>query len=298
MWGSLCTCRVRRADTAAAIMITTRARQLVSTNIRLPSQPEVMRRLTALLDDPEVGVGDVGALIAEDPVLAAKVLKIANSAFYGLRERCLAPQQAASVLGLKVLRNVILQACAMRQFEHLQAEDFDLRAHWRHSVLCAQLCASLAVQTTAQIELRPEELYACGLLHDLGQLVLAEALGKNYLVVLEQARRDNLPRHAVESAHLGFTHADVGGLIAEQWGLPPAATLAIGQHHELGTEGVSAIVKAADWLAHALEAGVQPDWNSLPQDLRACFASLNQEPQLLLPGWEALASKVSGISLS
>lgn len=273
-------------------MITTQARQLVSTNVRLPSQPEVMQRLTAMLEDPDVGVGDIGLLIAADPALAAKVLKIANSAFYGLRERCLAPQQAASVLGLKVLRNVILQASLMRQFEHLGSGDFDLRAHWRHSVLTAHVCARLAVLNTQPQELKPEEFYACGLLHDLGQLVLLEALGRKYLDLIVAAQRDNLPRHAVESAHLGFTHADVGALVAEQWGLPPAATAAIGLHHDRGTTGIAAIVKTADCLVHALEARTMPDWSLQPADIQETTAALQLTPAALWADLEALAARV------
>src|SRR5690349_5332565 len=116
-------------------MKTHQATRLLARNIRLPTQPAVMRKLSGLLEDPDAGARDVGQLVAEDVALSAKVLRIANSSYYGLRERCLAPQQAASVLGMKVLRNVVMQAAVMKQYEHLQGGTFDVDELWRHSIL-------------------------------------------------------------------------------------------------------------------------------------------------------------------
>jgi HD-like signal output (HDOD) protein len=277
-------------------MVTTRARQLVSSKVRLPSQPDVMQRLTAMLKDPEVGVSEIGALIAEDPALAGKVLKLANSAFYGLQERCLKVQQAASVLGLKVLRNVILQASVMQQFEHLSSEEFDVNAHWRHSLLTAHVCARLAGQSSQPMDLMPEELYACGLLHDVGQLILLEALGKNYIALVIHAEAQHLSRHAVEIAQLGFSHADVGALVAEQWGLPPSASIAIGQHHDAAVEGVAALVKTADLLVHALELHVKPDWRTLPENVREVIASQSLPPDALWDSLERFVARVGSMA--
>jgi len=212
-------------------MNTLQAQRLLARNIHLPSLPSVMRKLSALIEDPDAGARDVGQLVAEDVALSAKVLKIANSSYYGLRERCLAPQQAASVLGMKVLRNVVMQAAVMKQYEHLKSGAFDLDNLWRHSILAAQCCQFIGRKCGSRIGLAADELYICGLLHDLGQVVLLEALGKEYLKVVEHARSSNLEVHVAEEQLLGFSHPDVGALLASQWGLPDSVHRAIQFHH-------------------------------------------------------------------
>src|SRR5205085_316330 len=96
-----------------------RAKQLIAKSLSIPTLPIVVQKVEALLRDPKVGTREIGSLVAEDPPLAAKVLKIANSSYYGLREHCVSTEQATAVLGMRVLRNVVTQAAVIKQFEHL-----------------------------------------------------------------------------------------------------------------------------------------------------------------------------------
>ena len=253
-------------------MSTLQARRLLAKNVNLPTLPSVMQKLSALLQDPDTGAREVGLLIAEDVALTGKVLKIANSAYYGLRERCLAPQQAASILGIKVLRNVVMQASVMKQYDHLKGGEFDVEALWRHSILTAHCSQFLARKCQNSVGLAPDELYICGLLHDLGKVVLLDSLRAEYLAVVADSADHGSQLLRAEEERLGFTHADVGALVAQQWGLPEAVTRAIQFHHVTAEDGeedaVVLLVRATNQIAHAIQDDDPAASEILDEDLR------------------------------
>lgn len=212
-------------------MSTFQARKLVPSSISIPTLPAVVQKVQRMLENPDCGAREIGVVVAEDAPLAARVLKIANSAYYGLRERCLLPQNAAAILGVRVLRSVITQAAVMRQYEHLRGGEFDLDGLWKHSILVAQCASFLGKRCRRLTGLSPDELHVCGLLHDLGQVVLLECMRNDYLEVVRWAKQNNAPLFVAEQQRLGFTHADVGHVVAQQWGLPPQVAVAILSHH-------------------------------------------------------------------
>ena len=230
------------------------ARTALAKNLHIPTLPSVVQRISAMLDDPRAGAKEIGDVVAQDAPLSAKVLKIANSSYYGLRERCIAVQQAAAVLGVRVLRNVVLQASVIKQYEHLRAVDFDIDELWRHSILVGQGASFLARQAKARFGLTPDELYMCGLLHDLGQVVLLDSLGQAYVEIARHAKYQKVSVDKVEQASLGYDHADVGYLVADKWGLHPALASAVQLHHahgpELEKDRAASWVSAVNHLVH------------------------------------------------
>ncbi len=236
-----------------------RAKQLASKSLNIPTLPEVVRKMREMIADPKAGAADVGRLVAQDPPLAAKVLKIANSAYYGLSQRTVSTEQACTILGLRVLRNVVTQAAVMTRYEHLGGRGLDLDALWRHSQFVAQVSYQLARAARAHLGLTPEELQACGLLHDLGKVVLLESLGEEYVGALELARTQGLPMHVAEKRMLGFDHTDVGALVAVQWGLPSTVAAVIQYHHgpreAVASNRAVALVANANLLVQRTEAG-------------------------------------------
>ncbi len=200
-------------------------------NMRVPTLPALVQRLTQLIDEPNAGTADVGALIKEDPPLAGKVLRIANSSFYGLKEPCTSIEQASTVLGLRLLRNVVVQAALIQGHAHLQSLGLDLEQLWRRSVLTGRISALLARRGRSTLLPSPDEAYLTGLLHDIGQVVLLDNLGVEYVALHEDARRHNLPLHLAERRDLGMTHADVGAIVASSWSLPNIVRVGIEHHH-------------------------------------------------------------------
>jgi HD-like signal output (HDOD) protein len=206
-----------------------RARLLKS--LRVPTLPALVQRLTQLIDEPNTGTADAGALVKENPPLAGRVLRIANSSFYGLKEPCTSIEQASTVLGLRLLRNVVVQAALIQDHEHLQTLGLDLELLWRNSVLTGRISAMLARHAYSPLLPSPDEAYLTGLLHDIGQVVLLDNLGSDYVTLQETARAQSLPLHLAERRDLGMTHADVGAVVASTWALPNVVRLGIELHH-------------------------------------------------------------------
>ena len=208
------------------------AHDAISDNVTIPTIPEVVLRINQLTQDPDAGMRELGELVAEDAPLSSKVLRIANSSFYGLRQRVMSTEHATAVLGARALRNIVLQASVIQQYEHLHGQDgVDLTQLWRHSILCAQLSRRLVGRVSARIDLAPEEVYTCGLLHDIGKVVLLDCMTDRYLEAVADSRRRGVPLHESEAHVLGFDHTEVGALIAERWGLPEGVARSIRKHH-------------------------------------------------------------------
>lgn len=208
-----------------------RDRDRLLKNMRVPTLPALVQRLTRLIDEPAAGAADAGALLKENPPLAGKVLRIANSSFYGLKEPCTSIEQASTVLGLRLLRNVVVQAAVIQDHAHLQSLGFDLEQLWRRSVLTGRISSILARRARSPLLPTPDEAYLTGLLHDIGQVVLLDNLGSEYVTLHEDARRHDLTLHLAERRDLGTTHADVGALVANSWGLPGVVRMGIEHHH-------------------------------------------------------------------
>lgn len=211
--------------------MTSQSRFHLSTDLRLPTLPAHIERLTAMIDAPDACTAEVGALIKQDPSLALKVLRTANSAFYGLGEPCLSIEQASTVLGLRLLRSIVIHAALLQKYEHLEDIGLDLERLWKRSVLVGQAGALISSDSNSLVLPSPDEAYLTGLLADIGQVILLDSIGSEYVEIHARAQDHNLPLHLVERRDLGTTHADVGAMLASAWGLPLEVRLGIEWHH-------------------------------------------------------------------
>jgi putative nucleotidyltransferase with HDIG domain len=265
------------------------AQDLIQETVTLPTLPQVVARINALVDDPEVGTREIGEAVSEDAPIAAKVLKIANSAYYGLRETVLSTEHASAVLGVRQLRNIAMQASVISQFDHLEgSEQFDIDQLWRHSILTGQACAELSRRCRARIGLAPDEFHVIGLLHDMGKVLLLESMGDRYLVAAAKAAESAREGYVCEEEVLGFNHAHVGALIAAQWGLPASIVNAIQFHHGPTEEAVKDPVanllfhtnhlthavtsQDLDGAAAAFDAGTMRTLGLRPTDVEECVS--------------------------
>ena len=230
--------------------------------LRVPTLPSVVTRICSLVEDPEVGIREVGEALAEDAGMTATVLRVANSAAYGLNRQVGTTGEAATVLGARALRDMTLQAAVIREYEHLQGiAGFDVRLIWKHGALVAHLAKRIAQDLRSPTSPSPDEVYTCGLLHDLGRLVLLDGLREPYLKVLTESRRRGQPSHQLEREHLRTTHMRVGSKVIERWNLPTViAEVAMNHHGITATEaGLSEVgmVMLADILAYEVESGTR-----------------------------------------
>lgn len=245
----------------------------------LPPLPSVVLELIESLGHEELSATQYAAKISRDQALTAKLLRLANSSFYGRGRQVRSVAEAITVLGLRTVRGAVTAAGMAGSFQRHPGFDHD--TFWRHSLgsaLCAQALAIELGRDDADLA------FTVGLLHDIGRLALATAFASAYADI-EQWRHDqDCPLGDAERFVLGIDHAEVGGLIARQWNFAPAIVEAISQHHAPPATAkltLTGIAHVADAIAHALGlAGdvdesvptlLLPVWGASGLDDRACM---------------------------
>ncbi len=221
----------------------------------LPPLPDVLVKLMDHLQGDNAEIQQVALLLSHDPVLVAKVLRVANSSLYGLSRRVSTMHDAVSILGLKAVRTVVV-ATAMAAFfqsmeKPLAEAGYDARAFWRHSVGAA-LCARLVAREAGG---DPEGAFIAALLHDVGYLILASRFPAQYAQVLNYRELRDCHRIEAENAWLGFSHAQIGAAFATNWNFPAEIHDAIAYHHEPDDPKFSpmaGVTHLADIMAHVL----------------------------------------------
>jgi len=218
----------------------------------LPTLPHVVQRLAAMIGRPTVSTEEVGAIIEKDQVLAAKVLRLANSPFYGFPSRIGSVAHAVIVLGFNVVKGLTLCASALSIMK-----DAGMDQLWRHSLGVAITANLLAARLKIK---NPEELFVAGLLHDIGKVVLYVKwpdVGSSIKDAIQTGGDRSL--FEVEQELLGLSHADIGGCLAKAWNLPVTLRDPILYHHDptLAKEAAlqTAIVHVADIIVKGLACG-------------------------------------------
>lgn len=227
----------------------------------LPALPAVACKVMELVEDPRTSAQDVEAVLKKDQSLTAQVLRLANSAFYGIPRRITTVAEATVFLGFKTLKGVVLTASLSGMLQRkLSGYVLERGELWKHSLSVAFSAQTLAKKTRFP---RPEVAYTAGLLHDIGKLILDTYLKASYREVLERVDRTGSTFLEAEEEILGFNHAAVGAQLTEHWGFPSSLVEAIGFHHQpdLATKDPSlcAIVHLADWLSVTLGIGMGVD---------------------------------------
>lgn len=235
--------------------------------LSLPSLPSIVSRLTELCRDPDAGIRDVAALVACDPPLCARTLRIVNSAYIGLRMPVLSIEHATAVLGMDALQNLVVQASLGDLFQHLHHRpNFDVRGLWKHSILTGRIAHQLSPRARAGID--EDELEMAGLLHDIGKFVLLDLERDAYVDLVKRADVEQRNVSELEREVLGYDHTEVGAVLAQRWGLPESVERCIALHHRmddiaaLREPGVAAMI-FSDRLARA----VQENPGHPPKDL-------------------------------
>lgn len=227
----------------------------------LPALPAVACKVMELVEDPRTSAQDVEAVLKKDQSLTAQVLRLANSAFYGIPRRITTVAEATVFLGFKTLKSAVLTASLSGMLQRkLSGYVLERGELWKHSLSVAFSAQTLAKKTRFP---RPEVAYTAGLLHDIGKLILDTYLKASYREVLERVDRTGSTFLEAEEEILGFNHAAVGAQLTEHWGFPSSLVETIGFHHQpdLATKDPSlcAIVHLADWLSVTLGIGMGVD---------------------------------------
>ncbi len=206
-------------------------KELVSTVGDLVSLPEVSVRVNELVNNPRSSTADIGKVISQDPGLTARLLRIANSAFYGFAYQIDTVSRAVTVIGTGTLRDLVLATSATKVFENIPNDLVNMDDFWRHSVYCAVVARILGDQVP---KVQGERLFIAGLLHDIGQLIIFNKIPdlarEALLLTLEGP--DEPEVHQAERQVVGFDHSQVGGELARAWKLPAIIAEAVEFHHD------------------------------------------------------------------
>jgi HD-like signal output (HDOD) protein len=231
--------------------------QLIEQANELAPLPASTVRLAGLIGNPDCHLDDVTELIVFDQALTLKLLRAANSAASASLVRVANVREAVTRMGTAQVLALAVAAGAKRFLQtRLPEYDLDEGVLWRHSVAAA--VAAETMQACGSVE-SPPETFTAALLHDVGKLVMARFLSPEILGFIRRAREvDHLGQLETESLLLGANHAELGGLIAQHWNLPPRVVQGIIYHHNPG-EGQDVICDLtylANQLAKRIEAGL------------------------------------------
>ena len=194
--------------------------------------PEVTARIITVVDDPKSTARDLHNIIKNDPALASKILKVVNSAFYGLPGQVSEIDRAIVLLGLSAVKNIAISASISRLFNSDRISDkFSARDIWKHSVAVAVATREFAVHNGRRAF--AEEAFLAGLIHDLGMLVERQAFPEGLAEVIREASKGGRHFCDIEQEIIGADHQALGSALAAKWKFPRALQTVLGYHHRV-----------------------------------------------------------------
>lgn len=217
----------------------------------LPSAPKIVRKLIETFDQEDVDLNLVAKYIESDPVLTAKLLKTANSAFFGLNRNVASAREALNMLGLIKVRALVVAAAMNDSFHTLGT--VNLRQYWRYSLNSANLSRYLALP----IRIDENAAFTAGLLHAIGELVMHVAMPERMMELDQSIAMLDLKRAKAQKGMFGYSYAEVGAALAREWKFPKRMVNAI--EHQVAPfendvyEPIAGVVHIAAWRARAEE---------------------------------------------
>jgi putative nucleotidyltransferase with HDIG domain len=255
----------------------------------LPTVPGIVAKISRMVENPETSAAEVGRLISQDQVLSAKVLRMANSAFFGMSRKISSISQALVILGFEVVKGLVLTSSV---FDMIQKSMAGL---WEHSIGCA--AASGAVATLLGRE-DAEEILVAGLLHDLGKVVLALNLPEEMRLIVNKVASGDILFYEAENQLLDFDHSELGQWLAEHWNLPESLAEPMRLHHRPEKAVIkpecTAIVHVADIIIRAKGFGNGGDM-LVPPISMAAWEMLGLKKTDFLPILEILEPKLANL---
>jgi len=255
---------------------------------QLPSLPEVYIRVTELLENESSSGAKIGEAVQSDPALTARILKLINSAYYGLQNPVTSIPQAVTLLGRQQLKQVLVGSVLASVFKDFDITAFPLRDFWQHCIKTAIIGRQLGMQSARVID--HEVFFTAGLLHDIGWLVIAKVNPGSYGQILGLARAENREVIEVEVDKLGVSHVEVGVALLEKWGIPGLITECVKRHHDVDHIGSFEIETSIVYLANKLS---RLDLSAVEDEEKAVTDILST-----IPNWEKAKCTAEQIAIA
>lgn len=251
------------------VFLDERVKSVVGNIDRLPTVPRLYTALVDELAKPDPSIKVVSGLISQDVGMAAGILKLVNSAFFGLRTHVSSPTHAVNLLGLEIVKALVLTVGLFDRFDKTAFHDFELEKLWRHSLSTGRLAREIgSLENMSAAD--QEQCCIAGLLHDVGKLVMATNFVEAYAEVIAGCQQGRGTVFDMECQVFGASHAEVGAYLLGLWGVDDAVVRAVYRHHEPGRDhhaGFSPLtaVHVANRLDHELVV-INPSHATNPLD--------------------------------
>ncbi len=244
--------------------------------------PEITLKIIRIVEDPESSAQDLNKVITNDPALGARILKVVNSAFYGLPGQIGSINRAIVLLGLNAVKNIAIAASLAKLFRGGQiCPQFNAKDLWQHSVTVATTTQLLAKEIGLGL---PDEAFLAGLIHDIGIMVEMQARRAKLVEAFEKhAANPGMGFRDVEKQVLGASHEQFGMALCKHWKFPASFSFVTGYHHrpmELATPNrtLTALVHVADVLSKQQKTGFTADIE-VDQPFEQILKDMNITPQ-------------------
>lgn len=260
----------------------------------LPTISAVANEINTRDRNDSLTANSLGTIIARDPALTATVLKLANSAYYGMAREITSLERAVTILGFDTIKNLALTISVFHVFKNQAGNLLDLKGLWYHSLGVGLAAKHLALHTPilAADKTLPEQAFVCGILHDIGKIAFARSLPAEMAEILKQTRNGPIVQHEIEKNILGFNHQKAGQAMAASWNFPEDYQTVIRLHHTpsvaaIGDPKVAALVRVVylgNKIAKALHLGESTDPHMpkvTPDDLKNMGINKQALPEII-----------------
>ncbi len=231
-----------------------KVKQKIQNILQLVPFPAVAMEVIKLVENPKTSASKLGEVISRDQALAAKVLKVANSPFYGFPKQISTINFAIVVLGFETLKEIVLSVSLASSLANKLGKDFEIEKFWQHSLLVGIIAKHLAKDMGYRVS---GEAFTAGLLHDIGILVIAQYFRKEFQQIVQIGKRGEFSFEQIERRFLdNSTHYEIGSWLAEKWNFPDQLVEAIAFHHQprLATKNpqLTSLVYLAEYICSKL----------------------------------------------
>ncbi|MCP5054501.1 MAG: HDOD domain-containing protein [bacterium] len=229
--------------------------ELVEKNVQLSSFPDIYYQIMNVLNDTHSSATHLANVVSKDPSLSASLLKLVNSAFFGLPSKVDSITRAVALIGGRELSALAMGISVIRFFKDIPPRMVDMKNFWLHSVACGVFARVLATRKAGLVE---EFFFIGGLLHDIGRLVMFIEYPKTMVYLINLSQKRKAPLFRIEREVLGYDHAEVTGLLLKKWNFPlPLARMIRYHHTPLASKDSleASIILVSDILATAFRFG-------------------------------------------
>lgn len=238
-------------------------KKLIAAGLKIGTLPIIFHRLVEVINSPGTSVADAAKIIAADPALCAKLLRLVNSPFYGLATRIDTIPRAVVMVGTGQLVMLAMGATLVTAFKGIPVSIISMQTYWSHSLACGVAARLLAKKLDLD---QPEGYFVAGLLHDIARLIIYTQLPSHALHLMSEAKRRDCSVHSLEKEILGFTHEELGGELLRSWSCPPELVERVEKHHDPAFASIreGAVLPAANLLSQALGFGTSGELHPEP----------------------------------